>query len=83
MITSVEGIFRNGIIELNEVPDDVSEEMRVIVTFVKSGSIDLREHGVGERLAAETRAKLASFAEDWDSSEMSNYDDYDAAKARL
>jgi hypothetical protein len=29
------------------------------------------------------RARLATFAEDWDSPEMAAYDDYDAAKSRL
>ncbi len=30
--------------------------------------------------AAEMRARLATFAADWDSPEMAIYDDYDAAK---
>jgi hypothetical protein len=32
---------------------------------------------------AELRAKLGRFAEEWDSPEMSIYDDYDASKAGL
>lgn len=33
--------------------------------------------------AADLRARLSSFAEDWDSQEMSIYDNYDANKANL
>ncbi len=33
--------------------------------------------------AADLRTRLASFAEEWDSPEMSHYDNYDAAKAKL
>jgi hypothetical protein len=59
------------------------EESPVIVTFVESGKIDLRAHGITGAEAAELRNALAAFAEDWDSPEMDIYDDYDAAKARL
>ncbi|MBC8492995.1 MAG: hypothetical protein H8D43_04340 [Chloroflexi bacterium] len=45
--------------------------------------IDLRTRGMNEEQAAELRARLATFAEDWDSPEMSIYDNYDAAKAKL
>ena len=36
--------------------------------------IDLRERGIDERLAAELRARFATFAEDWDAPEMEIYD---------
>jgi hypothetical protein len=36
MLTSVEGIYRNGRIELTEQPTDAYEGSRVIVTFVRS-----------------------------------------------
>lgn len=45
--------------------------------------IELRARGIDEDAAAELRAQLSTFAEDWDSPEMDVYDDYDAAKARL
>ncbi len=80
---SVEGVYRNGKIELAEPPRDVRDETRVIVTFLDSGHVDLRARGIAEADAAELRARLAPFAEDWDSPEMDLYDDYDAAKARL
>ena len=47
------------------------------------GTIDLRERGIDEAQAAEMRARLASFAEDWESPEMNVYDNYDEEKAKL
>ncbi|MCY3721753.1 MAG: hypothetical protein OXG97_05995 [Candidatus Poribacteria bacterium] len=46
-------------------------------------SIDLRERGIDETQAAEMRARLASFAEDWESPEMDVYENYDEEKAKL
>jgi len=83
MLTSVEGTFRNGKVELREIPANVTEEMRVIVTFLKSNDIDLRARGIDETQAADLRARLTTFAEDWDSPEMAIYDNYDAAKSKL
>lgn len=83
MLRSIEGVYRNGKIELVEVPDNVHDETRVIVTFLEPGSVDLRARGIDEAQAAELRARLATFAEDWESSEMDIYDGYDAAKANL
>jgi hypothetical protein len=83
MLKSIEGIYRNGKIELVQVPTDVGDETRVIVTFLEPRSIDLRARGIDEAHAADLRARLATFAEDWDSPEMDIYDDYDAAKAHL
>jgi hypothetical protein len=83
MLKTIEGIYRNGKIELSEVPSDVRDETHVIVTFLEPKLIDLRARGINEEKAAELRARLATFAEDWDSPEMDIYDDYDAAKASL
>lgn len=83
MLKTIEGVYRNGKIELPEMPSGVRDETRVIVTFLDPKLIDLRARGIDEAHAAELRARLASFAEDWDSPEMAIYDDYDAAKARL
>ena len=66
-----------------ETPGDVREETRVIVTFLAPGHIDLRARGIGEAQAADLRARLATFTEDWDSPEMDIYDNYDTAKATL
>ena len=83
MLISVQGVYRHGKIELMEQPGVIRDETRVVVTFLESGLIDLRTRGVNEEQAAELRARLATFAEDWDSPEMSIYDNYDTAKAKL
>ena len=82
MLKSVEGVFRQGKIELNETPSDVHESTPVVVTFLEPRPIDLRAEGVDEAQAADLRARLATFAEDWDRPEMDVYDDYDGAQLR-
>jgi hypothetical protein len=75
MVKSVEGIYRNGKVELIE-PLAEAEGSRVIVTFVHPGeSADLRERGIDESQAADLRHRLASFIEDWDRPEMNAYDE--------
>ncbi len=68
-----EGIYKEGKVELLETPEDI-DEARVIVTFIPEGSIDLAERGIDEPQAANLRARLRSFAEDWDRPEMGAYD---------
>jgi len=82
MLTSIEGIYRSGKIELSELPQGVQDGAAVIVTFLPAGPIDLHERGIDPAQAAEIRARLASFSEDWDTPEMSIYDDYDNAKRK-
>jgi len=75
MMKSIEGIFRDGKIELLK-PALQETESRVLVTFFPiPGKIDLREMGVSEAEAAEMRNRVASFAEDWDRPEMDIYDE--------
>ena len=83
MLKSVTGIYRAGKVELVEVPVNIADETSVIVTFLESGAIDLQERGIDEAQAADLRARLQAFAEDWDSPEMAAYDDYDNVKAKL
>ncbi len=83
MLTTIEGIYRNGRIELSELPGNIPEASRVIVTFLDTRAIDLRERGISEGQARELRAQLSAFAKEWDSPDMSCYDDYDAAKSKL
>lgn len=83
MLKSVEGVYRDGKIELAELPGDVRDETRVIVTFLETGHIDLQARGIDEAPAAKLRAQLGTFAEEWDSPDMAIYDHYDAAKAKL
>ncbi len=83
MLTTVEGIYRNGSVELAELPQQVTENTRVIVTFHGPGEIDLAAYGIGREEAAEMRARMQTFAEDWESEEMKLYDDYDTNKSKL
>ena len=83
MLKSVEGVYRDGKIELTELPEDVHDETLVIVTFLETSPIDLQARGIDEAQAAELRAQLGTFAEEWNSPEMDLYDNYDAAKAKL
>ncbi len=74
MLKSVEGIYRDGKVELLEKPRDVAES-RVIVTFLSNHRvIDLRVRGIDEEQAAGLRARLKTFAEDWERPEMDAYD---------
>lgn len=75
MLTTVEGIYRNGHVDLAKKPDGVCSEVRVLVTFLESAGIDLRQVGMNEAQAADLRARLSTFAQDWDSSEMDIYDE--------
>lgn len=77
MLTSVRGIYRKGQIEFSETPQNIEDETEVIVTFV-TPYMNLRERGIDEEQAQLLRTQLSAFAEDWDSPEMSIYDDYDA-----
>lgn len=74
MLKSIEGIYKNGKVELAETPQDVTEA-KVIVTFLPAPSgIDLRARGIDEAQAADLRARLRAFAEDWDRPDMEAYD---------
>jgi hypothetical protein len=75
MVKSVEGVYRNGRVDLVE-PLDEAEGSRVIVTWVGSPRpIDLREKGIDESQAADLRRRLSPFAEDGDRPEMAVYDE--------
>jgi hypothetical protein len=80
MYTSIAGIYRKGRVELTEPAEHVQDETHVIVTFLNENELDLRAHGIDGEQAAELRARLALFAEDWNSPEMDIYDNYDAAR---
>ncbi len=69
-------MYRDGKVELTKAPSDVPEGTRVMVTFPES-SCDLQKLGIDESHAADLRARLRAFAEDWESPEMDIYDDYD------
>lgn len=73
MLKSIEGIYRQGRVELLELPP-ANLEGKVIVTFLNGGAVDLAERGIDESHAADLRQRLKTFAEDWDRPEMDVYD---------
>jgi hypothetical protein len=74
MFHSVEGIYQNGKIELLETPE-LLEGTKVIVTFLPNNtSFDLSSRGINPQQAANLRARLQSFAQDWERPDMDAYD---------
>ena len=82
MLTSVTGVFRNGQVILTEQPQNLPEGTQVIVTFL-TPVLDLAARSIDEAQAADLRARLQTFAPDWEQPEMDIYNDYDATKAAL
>ena len=71
MVKPVEGVYRNGRVELAE-PIAEAEGSRVIVTWIQPPlEVDLRERGIDAQQASDLRHRLATFVEDWESPEMS------------
>lgn len=81
MLKTVEGVFRDGKIELIEIPTDVGQDVPVIVTFLTDPYVDLQARSINRKQALELRERLSGFAEDWDSPEMELYDRYDEVKS--
>ena len=82
MLRSIEGVYRDGAIELSERPTDI-QQARVIVTFLadqasvspeSAQTVDLRARGIDAAQAAGLRTRLTAFAEDWEREEMDAYD---------
>jgi hypothetical protein len=75
MVRSVEGLYRDGRVELLEPPPQ-GMEGRVIVTFLPhEGPIHLADHSIGPEQAADLRQRLKTFREHWDSPELDVYND--------
>lgn len=70
---TIEGTYRNGIIELSGRPAGVSES-KVLVTFIEPEVVNLAERGIDREEAAELRAKFSVISEDWNRPEMDIYD---------
>ena len=51
------------------------KETFVLELFRRLPVVDLRERGIGATQASEMRARLKTFAEDWDRPEASVYDE--------
>jgi hypothetical protein len=74
MVRSIEGIYHNGKVELLESPPSASKA-RVIVTFLPAPTAaTVRRKKMGLRQAADLRARLKTFQQDWDRPEMDAYD---------
>ena len=78
LLKSVEGIYKDGKVELLEQPEALTET-RVIVTFLpenesNTGTVNLRERGIDQAQAAELRWRLGAIAEDWNAPGMEAYD---------
>jgi hypothetical protein len=83
MLTTVEGVFRDGRIELREAPPDV-ERARVIVTFLPEAS----ESGASSlRSASEANRRILALLEAWRAEPLTTVeqrllDDFDAFQAQ-
>ncbi len=78
---TVEGIYKDGKIELLETVSKVKQS-KVLITFLESSDIDLRTLGISQEEASELREKFATF-EDWNDPALDAYNDYDNAKSAL
>lgn len=74
MLQSVEGVYKDGKLELLEsIPPGT--EGRVIVTFLGSATpVELGNRGIDRPQAEDLRRRLSAFAEDWERPEMDVYD---------
>ncbi len=74
MLTTIRGVFKDGRVELLESAPSL-KEAQVIVTFLPDGrALDLRDAGIDASQAGDLRARLGTFAEDWNRPEMDVYD---------
>lgn len=78
---TVEGIYKDGKVELLETVSEV-KQAKVLVTFLENGDIDLQTLGIDEPQAQELREKFATF-EDWNDPALDVYNDYDHTKSAL
>jgi len=83
MLRTLQGVYRNGQIELDEAPDGVRNDTTVIVTFLESGLADLASYNINREEAAALRERLTPFAEEWDSPEMDIYNNNDRTTDEL
>src|SRR5262245_44947637 len=58
ILKTSEGVYSDGKVDLTEIPKDVRDETRVLVTCLEPQALDLRVRGIDEAHAAELRARL-------------------------
>jgi hypothetical protein len=71
---TIEGTYKDGKVELTQRPAEIIQS-RVLVTFLESKDMDLPSRGIDEAKAADLRARLKTFVEDWERPEASIYDE--------
>jgi hypothetical protein len=79
MIQTVQGIFKNGKVELLELPVNVGEA-RVIVTFLPETDGPPGGPAFTPDEIAELQGKLEAWGDDWNAPGMEAYDDYEARR---
>ena len=79
MIQTVEGVFRNGKVELLETPPNIPES-RVIVTFLPPVTGPGGGPSYTPDEIADLRGKLAAWDQDWNAPGMEAYDDYETRR---
>ena len=80
--------FSNNLLELAEklsiqIEFNQQHQSHYLPPSMSEQQIDLAAHGIDKEQAEILRASLTTFADDWNSPEMSLYDNYDAARANL
>jgi hypothetical protein len=74
MIQSVEGIFRDGRVELLESPPAVWEARGIVTFLPANGSVDLASRQIDAAQAENLRSRPKAVEEDWRRPEMDAYD---------
>jgi len=83
MFVSIEGVYRDGKVELLELPMDAQNDDKVIVTFMNQGSVQLSSVGIDKLQAQDLRSRLTVFEEEWNNPEMDIYNHYEESKNQL
>jgi hypothetical protein len=79
MIQTVEGVFKNGKVELLEEPENVRDS-RVLVTFLPEAGGPVGGPLFSADEMADLRGKLAAWEEDWNAPGMEEYDAYETRR---
>ena len=74
VLQTVRGVYRRGTVKLVKKPGGIKDG-DVLVTFLgHSPVVDLAERCISRERAADLRARLKTFASDWNRPEMDAYD---------
>lgn len=78
MWITIEGIVRNGKIELLGYPDTIADETHVLITVLTPQQPADQVLAMTPEEAADLRHRLHCFTDDWLDPSMDGYDTYDA-----